>query len=180
MDRLKRRLADGDAAAFAELYDAIADGIFHYLVTQTGTREDAADLLQETFLRIYRAKDRLGEVDNLKSYCFRIAHNEMLRWRKSHLGQPASSQLLYEVADQRDTLSLEVREAVGGALNRLPLHYRQVVELKFFSGLTFAEIGQVLDKPLGTVATWYRRAMEQLEANVQLDKERVDKERGRL
>ena len=172
MDRLKRRLAGGDSAAFAELYDRIADGIFHYLVTQTGTREDAADLLQETFLRIYRARDRLSEVDHLKSYCFRIAHNEMLRWRKSHRGQPASGQLLYELADQGDMLSLDAREVVGGALDRLPPHYRQVVELKFFSGLTFAEIGQVLDRPQGTVATWYRRAMEQLEANVQLDKER--------
>jgi RNA polymerase sigma-70 factor, ECF subfamily len=138
----------------------------------SGTREDAADLLQETFLRIFRARDRLRDVDHLKSYCFRIAHNEMLRWRKSHRGKPTNGQLLYEIADAGDASALELRETVGGALNRLPTHYRQVVELKFFSGLTFAEISEVLEKPQGTVATWYRRALEQLEANVLLDQER--------
>jgi RNA polymerase sigma-70 factor, ECF subfamily len=175
MDLLKRRLANGDSAAFAELYDAIADAIFHYLVTQTGTREDAADLLQETFLRLYRAKDRLQDVDNLKAYCFRIAHNEMLRWSQSNHGQLATAEMLYEISDRPHPLSLDASDVVAHALGRLPTNYRQVVELKFFSRLTFFEISQVLGKPQGTVATWYQRAMEQLKTNL-----RQDRERGRL
>jgi RNA polymerase sigma factor (sigma-70 family) len=175
MDSLKRRLANGDSAAFAELYDAIANAIFHYLVTQTGTREDAADLVQETFLRIYRAKDRLQDVDNLKAYCFRIAQNEMLRWRQSHRAQPATAEMLYEISDRPDPVSLDASDMVAHSLGRLPTNYRQVVELKFFGRLTFLEISQVLDKPQGTVATWYQRAMKQLTTNL-----RRDRERGRL
>lgn len=167
MDNLKRRLAQGESAAFAELYDLIADGVFHYLLTQTGTTEDASDLLQETFMRIQRAGPRLGEVDNLKAYCFRIAQHEMLRWRKSHQARPPHGELLYEIADPADPHGLENREAVAQALNRLPPRDRQVVELKFFSGLTFAEIGQVLDKPQGTVATWYRRALRRLQTDLE-------------
>lgn len=149
MDNLKRQLAEGESAAFAELYDLIADGLFHYLVTQTGTTEDAADLLQETFLRIHRASNRLAEVENLKAYCFRIAQHEMLRWRKAHKSRPPAGDLLYEIADKSDPHSLETQETVVQALSQLPPRYRQVVELKFYSGLTFVEIGQVLDRPQG-------------------------------
>lgn len=176
MDDLQRRLAEGEAAAYAELYDRIADGLFHYLVTQTGTRDDAADLLQETFLRIHRAGARLGEVEHLKAYCFRVAHHEMLRWRKKHKARPANAELLYEIADPSDPNGLETRETVIHALNQLPPRYRQVVELKFFSGLTFVEISHVLEQPQGTVASWYRRAMQRLQtdlqSDVQLDRER--------
>ena len=52
-------LAEGEAAAYAE--PTKSPSLFHYLVTQTGTRKDAADLLQETFLRIHRAGERLGD-----------------------------------------------------------------------------------------------------------------------
>lgn len=179
MDNLKRRLAKGESAAFAELYDLIADGLFHYLATQTGTKEDAADLLQETFLRIQRAGSRLGEVENLKAYCFRIAQHELLRWRKNHQARPSHGELLYEIADPADPHGLENREVVAQALSRLPRRYRQVVELKFFSGLTFAEIGQVLDRPQGTVATWYRRALRRLEVDLQPSSAAPIKQRGK-
>lgn len=51
---LNRQLAAGKPAAFAELYDAVADSVYHYLLVQTGSPADAADLLQEALLRIYR------------------------------------------------------------------------------------------------------------------------------
>ena len=49
MGDLGERLARGDRAAFTEVYEACADGLHHYLVTRLGSREDAADVLQETF-----------------------------------------------------------------------------------------------------------------------------------
>src|SRR6056297_1658494 len=118
MNDLQRRLAEGEAAAYAELYDWIAGRLYHYLVSQTGTREDAADLLQETFLRIHRSGARLGEVEHLKAYCFRIAHHEMLRWRKKHQARHARAELLYEIAAPSDPNGLETREAVTHALNQ--------------------------------------------------------------
>ena len=179
MHNLQQRLADGEAAAFAELYDQIADRLFHYLVTQAGTREDAADLLQEAFLRIHRAGERLAEVEHLKAYCFRVAHHEMLRWRKKYQPRAAGADVLYEIADPSDPNGLETREVVTHALNQLPPRYRQVVELKFFSELTFVEIGQVLQKPQGTVATWYRRALRRLETDLRSDVKLDHKRTGR-
>jgi RNA polymerase sigma-70 factor (ECF subfamily) len=80
MKTLNQRLADGDPDAFAEWYDAIAGSVYHYLLTQTGTSHDAADILQDTFVRLYRHRSKLCQVTNLRAYTFRAARNEWARW----------------------------------------------------------------------------------------------------
>ena len=72
MDGLNQRLAEGDPTAFAELYDRFADQVYHYLLTQTGSADDAADLLEESFMRLYRARTRLHGVDHIIAYVFQI------------------------------------------------------------------------------------------------------------
>ena len=79
MENLSRRLAQGDPAAFAALYDACADRVHHYLVVRLGSREDADDVLQETFVRLARNRRRLAGVDNLMAYVFTVARNEAAR-----------------------------------------------------------------------------------------------------
>ena len=58
MDDLARRLAQGDRAAFAELYATCADRVHHYLVIRLGSRADADDVLQETFVRLARPPEQ--------------------------------------------------------------------------------------------------------------------------
>ena len=79
MDQRAERLARGDPSAFAELYDACADRVHHYLVVRLGSRCDADDVLQETFIRLARTKDRLATVENLVAYVFATARNEAIR-----------------------------------------------------------------------------------------------------
>jgi RNA polymerase sigma-70 factor, ECF subfamily len=57
MDKLGERLAQGDAAAFAEFYDACADRLHHYLTVLLGSRDEADDVLQETFVRLVRSRN---------------------------------------------------------------------------------------------------------------------------
>ncbi len=162
MTSLNQRLVDGEAAAFAELYDLLADRLFRYLVTQTGSRDDAADLLQELFSRLFRARQRLGPIENLQAYCFRVARNEVLRSRHRHREVLLTQALLCDVCENPSQNQVEINDRVAHALNRLSPSYREVIELKFFSSLTLAEISSVIDKPVGTVATWLRRALEQM------------------
>src|SRR5688572_28798350 len=79
METPSERLAQGVHAAFAELYDACADQVHHYLVVQLASRADADDVLQETFLRLIRSRAKLSEVENLIACVFKIARNEALR-----------------------------------------------------------------------------------------------------
>ena len=74
-----RRLAHGDPSAFAELYDACADRVHHYLLVRLGSPADADDVLQETFVRLARTREKLATVENLVAYVFAAARNEAIR-----------------------------------------------------------------------------------------------------
>jgi len=167
MNQLGERLAQGDQAAFAELYDACADRIHHYLVAYLGSPEDADDVLQETFVRLARGRKRLAGVDNLAGYAFAVARNEAMRLagRKARRGQvrtAASGDALFRAAAGADLEARETAELVATALGRLAPECREVVELKTYAGLTFREIGEVTGQPVGTVATRYRTALGRL------------------
>ena len=106
MDERAERLARGDQAAFAELYDACADRVHHYLVVRLGSRADADDVLQETFVRLARTRERLATVENLVAYVFATARNEAIRFverhaREGRLRAARSPRTLFEEADER-------------------------------------------------------------------------------
>ncbi len=165
---LRSRLAVGDSAAFAELYDLCADRVHHFLVVLLGSRSDADDALQETFLRVARAGQGLLDVENLPAFVFRIARNEGLRLaeRRSResrrLGLSLSADELFVAADEGIADSREQAEWIAAALARLEPELREVTELKVYGELTLREIAEVIGAPPGTVATRYRRALELL------------------
>jgi RNA polymerase sigma-70 factor, ECF subfamily len=164
--RLGERLAKGDRSAFAELYDDCAHRIHHYLVVQLGSRDDADDLLQETFVRLARALEKLAEVENLRAYVFAVARNEALRLLASrsrmrrHETALAADELFCELQDDQE--AREAAESLAAALARLSPEEREVVELKNYGGLVLREIAEVTGAPLGTVSTRYRTAMGRL------------------
>jgi RNA polymerase sigma-70 factor (ECF subfamily) len=166
MESLRDRLAQGDPSAFAELYDACVDRVHHALVIRLGSRADADDALQETFLRLTRTRAKLSGVENLVAYVFTVARNEATRLletrRRQRTGVDFASvdDLFVEPSGaDNDEAWRDALWAVA-ALGRLDPELRELVELKVYGGLTIREIGQVTGLPQGTVATRYRRALE--------------------
>ncbi|HEV3138303.1 MAG TPA: sigma-70 family RNA polymerase sigma factor [Pirellulales bacterium] len=166
MGDLGDRLARGDQAAFAELYDLCANRLHYYLVVRLGSREDADDTVQETFVRLARTRQRLSGVENLIAYVFTIARNEAARLmaRKSRDARERTrvetSSQAFRAAD--DLESREASDTLVAALARLSLDQREIVELKTSAGLTLREIALVMGLPPGTVATRYRTAIGRL------------------
>ncbi|HET6883033.1 MAG TPA: sigma-70 family RNA polymerase sigma factor [Pirellulales bacterium] len=161
MQELAARLAGGETAAFAELYDACANQLHHYLVVRLRSRDAADDVLQETFLRLARLRHAFKSVENPVAYAFTVARNEANR-RQQRAGREGFSltmEDLFQVAGQDDREQRENTEAVTKALRNLTEEQREVIELKFYGGLTLREIGEVTGVPQGTVATRYRAAI---------------------
>ncbi len=162
MDKLAVRLARGDETAFAELYDACADSLYQYLMFRLRCPEDAREVLQETFLRLVRARKSVAKVDDLRGYVFTIARNEALRLasrngkRKETVGNEE-----WLLADD-DLQRRDAKESIANSLARLDPTEAEVVELKIHAGLTFREIAEVTGLPQGTVATRYRTAIGRL------------------
>ena len=166
MESLAERLCHGDPAAFAELYDACADRLHHYLCVRLGSREDAADVLQETFARLARSRLRFVRVGDPVAYSFVVARNEAARWMsrasRERSNRAVHAELLFWEASSSDAELRETAESIAVALGRLEEDLAEVIELKIYSGLTFAEVSRVTGLPQGTVATRYRRAITKL------------------
>ena len=89
MHELGARLARGEEAAFAELYDSCADRLHRYVAVRLGSREAAADVVQSAFLRAVRSRRRFRRVENPLAYMFQIVRNETARAAKRghHFGR---------------------------------------------------------------------------------------------
>jgi RNA polymerase sigma-70 factor (ECF subfamily) len=160
LKELAARLARGEEAAFAELYDACADRLHGYLAARVGSRDAASDVLQSAFLRAVKSRRRFRGVENPIAYMFQIARNEAARATGKRRFVTHSLPAAEPFTESND--SADDAEAVAAALARLDADDRELVELKIYSELTFREIATIVDRPAATVATRYRRAIESL------------------
>jgi len=166
MDALRRKLAAGRREAFAELYDTLAERLYRFLVVRLRSRADADDVLQETFTRLARNRGHFERVENLMAYVFTVARNEAARFaarrsRRRDVETPLDVDAVFAIAPD-DSRRRETAEMIAVGLTRLTDQQREVVELKTYGGLTFAEIAEVTNTPQGTVATRYRTALGRL------------------
>jgi RNA polymerase sigma-70 factor, ECF subfamily len=135
------------------------------------TQEDAEDLLQDVFLKVYRNLNDFDPSLKFSSWIYRIAHNQVIsNWRKSKtrpqvLKFEADEDFLKFIASDVDLAGDTERkfsgEEVREFLKRLDDKYREVLVLKFLEEKDYQEISDILEKPLGTVATLINRAKKQ-------------------
>ena len=158
---LVSRARAGDAAAFEPLMLDNQDRVYTLCLRMTGEREDALDLAQET----------LGN-SSFSTWVYRLASNaciDFLRKRKRRQQGESPHSLddeeapLPEPADPRGSPEeelerRELRRAVERGLQALPDHHRQVLVMRELSGMSYQEIGAVLDLDLGTVKSRIARA----------------------
>jgi RNA polymerase sigma-70 factor (ECF subfamily) len=160
MHDLAARLARGEEAAFAELYDSCADRLLHYVAARLGSRDDAADVVQSSFVRAVKSRRRFRGVENPIADMFQIARNEAARAMKRNVAGTLPMEELIDTEVEVGTC--DDAEVVATAHARLEADDREIVELKIYGGLTFREIAELTGLPPGTVSTRYRRALESL------------------
>jgi RNA polymerase sigma-70 factor (ECF subfamily) len=166
MESLNKRIAKGETEAFVELYDLLGDRLLRYLVSRLNSN-DAHDVLQEVFVRLVRYHRRLAKSKNLTAYIFLTARNEANRWAgKTRVGmteQPANA--IREVVgnDLPVGSRLENQEVASCLLQQLPDEVQEIIRLKIYSGLTFAEVAKIIRLPESTVATKYRRGIQKMQ-----------------
>ncbi|PRX99859.1 RNA polymerase sigma factor [Allonocardiopsis opalescens] len=170
---LWRLAADGRAEAFGALFERHARAVYNHCFRRTADWSAAEDLVSVVFLEAWR---RRGEVrverDSALPWLLGVANNVLRNRRRSlrrhaaalaRLPAPPAEPDPAEGVAERVDLERRMRR-LAAAMERLPLRYREVVELCLWSGLGYAEAAVALGVPVGTVRSRLSRAKARLRA----------------
>jgi len=163
------RTRSGEVQSFGELVRRYQDSVFNVCYRLAGERREAEDLTQEAFLRAFRRLAAYDESRPFGPWMRRLAANlalnrlqrktptelpleEEQEWSPGHAGEMPEP-----AAMQRERAA-----AVRRAIRDLPAHYRAVIELRHYQGMSYAEIAEALTMPLSDVKSHLYRARKQL------------------
>jgi RNA polymerase sigma-70 factor (ECF subfamily) len=153
----------GDRAAFEELYRLYEKPLTNYLFRLCGNRARAEDLLQDAFLRLWKAAPNYEPSAKVSTYIFRIAHNLFLNDAARRRERTLESMEAETRSDPASDLNRrELQSAVQRAVEALPEGEREVLLLSEYSGFKYAEIAEILGIPVGTVKSRMFSAIQRL------------------
>jgi RNA polymerase sigma-70 factor (ECF subfamily) len=160
--RRARSSAAGEAASFGTEALSHLDHLYATALRWTRNPADAEDLVQETYLKAFRAAGRFRAGTNLKAWLFTILHNTFLNERRRAGRQPAAEggEAVERAADrgpdgietpEQILLRRSIDRDLQRALDRLPAVFREAVWLRDVEEFSYAEIAKMLGVPIGTV-----------------------------
>ncbi|NIN65309.1 MAG: sigma-70 family RNA polymerase sigma factor [Anaerolineae bacterium] len=155
----------GDEDAFEQLVRAHQRYVFNLAYRVLGDYREAEDVAQETFVRAWRGLPSFRAESRFTTWLYRIARNVCLNRLPRLQAELTQTELLGETP--ADVFNAKERRAfVHAELARLPEKYRLVLTLRYLQDLSYAEIADVLNLPLGTVKTHLHRGREALAARL--------------
>lgn len=168
------RVKEGDKRAFSILYDIYADYALRVATAITKSAADAADAVQETFIRVYRNIHSFDDTRPFKPWFYRILVNECNRIMKNKSKVILVDEYLENdsATSIEDNYHFEEYEELYDAIGRLNDINRIPVILKYLDDLTEKEIAQILELNLNTVKSRLYRGREQLKRILEENKRR--------
>ncbi|AIG24633.1 RNA polymerase sigma factor SigW [Brevibacillus laterosporus] len=175
--RLVERAKRDDREAFAELVEMYKDKIFQLAFRMVGNRQEAEDIAQETFLRVYANLHSYDENYRFSTWIYRIATNLCIdRGRKKKpqfsLDEEQGGDLegldwysrlaSDEKTPEEKVVVQELQETVQAALTKLNPKYRSIMVLRYIEDLSLQEISDALQLPITTIKTRIHRGREAL------------------
>jgi RNA polymerase sigma-70 factor (ECF subfamily) len=165
----------GDARAFELVYDRHSGAAFSLAYRMCGTRAAAEDVVQESFVSIWRSGARYDRMrGSVRTWVLGIVHNraiDSLRRSNVHDRRRASDEGLEERFEARERTEVEVAQRdeareVREALTGLPAEQSRVIELAYFGGFTHTEIADITGAPIGTIKGRMRLGLEKMRAQL--------------
>jgi RNA polymerase sigma-70 factor (ECF subfamily) len=178
-------LAKDNSEAFGVLYERYVEKIYKYIYYRTGNHHDAEDLASGVF---HRAMAHIETYTDrgvpFQAWLYRIAHNLVANWHRDRgrrkiipLEEFVSAGLHFDAPDSA-TEDQEERDQLMGAIGRLPDERQQLLYLKFVSGLSNAEVGEILDRTEGAIKSLYHRTLIALRDDIEMQQSRVGARRS--
>ncbi|HEX7344374.1 MAG TPA: sigma-70 family RNA polymerase sigma factor [bacterium] len=174
-EQLIAQFQGGELSAFEEIVGRYQGQLINFVGRLLNDRNTAEDIVQETFLRVYRNKHRYKEIARFSTWIYTIAGNlarTELRRRKIRnffsISQRGETEKDYEIPDSEINVekSVEggmVRDLIMKEVMQLPIYFREVIILRDLQDLSYEEISVILKVPLGTVKSRVNRGRSQIQ-----------------
>lgn len=172
---IDRATLENDESAFAELMSRYKKPVYHMILKMVRNVDDAEDLTIEAFAKAFRNLARFKKDYTFSTWLFRIATNNAIDFiRKKKLetyslntsftdDSGESVNIDVEASDRtpdQEAINTQKIELVRMFVTKLPAKYQRLVKLRYFDELSYEEIAQELEAPLGTVKAQLHRARE--------------------
>ncbi len=173
---LVKKARNGDQKAYAELLSSYRDSLFFMMKKMVNNVDDAEDLTIESFGKAFNLLDSYTEKYAFSTWLFKIASNhciDFIRKQKKHIllsiDEGSADNILpnqYMLSDSPDPEEKMIWEQKGELIkdfiNRLHPDYQEIIKMKYFQSLSYIEIAEELEIPLGTVKARLFRSKELL------------------
>jgi RNA polymerase sigma-70 factor (ECF subfamily) len=177
---LVARILGGDRDRFTELVTRYEKRVINYVYRITHRYEDAHDLAQEIFVKVYLALDRYDPKYQFSTWLFRIAQNSAIdALRKKAISEVSLSKPPDEesggkerefaddgISPYRALKNKQLAAAIDAAVEKSPRDYRELIQLRHFAELSYEEIASMKKLPLGTVKNKLFRARNLLKESL--------------
>ena len=176
-EELISRFQNGDERAYVELVNRYKDRLLNFVFQFLGDLEQAEDVVQDTMLRLYEKKHYYKEIAKFSTWIYTIARNlanTELRKRKrrktTYLSQ-LSKERQFEIPAIQDDVDQSlhnefINDRIQSAINNLSEHFKIVIILRDIQELSYEEISNIVEVPLGTIKSRINRARIQLQAEL--------------
>lgn len=169
------KLSLRNQAVFGELIKRYQDKLLRYIYRLTNvSTEEAEDILQDTFIKIYYNLNGFDPRLSFSSWAYRITHNQVISAYRKKKVRPQGhawsidDDQVRELASKLDTkhdVDIDyLQQNIKSVLGQMDYKYREVLILKFLEEKDYKEISDILQKPMGTIATLISRAKKQFRA----------------
>ena len=174
-EELIARFQQEDMYAFDQIVHRYKDQLINFVYNFLGDRIDAEDVVQETFLRVYKNKHLYRNIAKFSTWIYTIAGNlaktELRRRKRRRLfsiSQMGYDNKDYDIPDQALTPDQEVdggikEDAIRTEIDKLPVRFREVVILRDIQEFSYEEISHILKIPIGTVKSRVNRGRLRLQ-----------------
>lgn len=182
---LVKNAQKGDRDAFSKLYDIYYPKIFGYVVRRVGFAQIAADVTSETFLKMLKKINTFSFQDiPFSAWLYRVATNEIAnyyRQKKTYSLDKMQDETGFEIEDKtnlEEEFSMAQEELekqkmfmdISQKLKTMPMHYQEVISLRFFEKKKTREIADILGKNEGTIKSLLSRGIERLRHEMEVKK----------
>ena len=178
-EELIRRFQAGDERAYVELVNRYKDKLLNFVFQFLSDIEQAEDVVQDTMIRLYEKKHYYKEIAKFSTWIYTIARNlanTELRKRKrrktTYLSQLSKEERQFEIPAAQDDVDQSlhnefINDRIQSAINNLPEHFKLVIILRDIQELSYDDISNIVEVPLGTIKSRINRARIQLQAELQ-------------